>query len=55
MRRDRLTFEMREETRTALEVWARQDGNRSVGSLLRQLVEKAVQERRASTGAEASQ
>ena len=43
--RERLTFEMEPETKSALEMWAREE-DRSVGSLLRRIVEKAAQERR---------
>jgi hypothetical protein len=52
MKRERLTFEMEAETRSTLEAWAREE-DRSIGSLLRRIVEKAAQERRAA--AEASE
>ncbi len=45
MKRERLTFEMEAETRSTLEAWAREE-DRSIGSLLRRIVEKAAQERR---------
>jgi hypothetical protein len=45
--RERLTFEMEPETKTTLEAWAREE-DRSVGSLLRRIVERAAQERRAA-------
>ncbi|WP_445215678.1 hypothetical protein ACKWRH_24925 [Bradyrhizobium sp. Pa8] len=49
-RRDRLTFEMEPDTKTTLETWAREE-DRSVGSLLRRIVDKAAQERRAAAEA----
>jgi hypothetical protein len=50
--RERLTFEMEPAIKTTLESWARAE-DRSVGSLLRRIVEKAAQERRAAAGEEA--
>src|SRR5882724_7938207 len=40
-RRERLTFEMEPEIKTTLEAWAREE-DRSIGSLLRRIVEKAA-------------
>jgi hypothetical protein len=48
--RERLTFEMEPETKTILETWA-QEEDRSISSLLRRIVEKAAQERRAAAEA----
>ena len=45
MKRERLTFEMEAEIKTSLESWAREE-DRSIGSLLRRLVEQSVRERR---------
>jgi hypothetical protein len=52
MKRERITFEMEAETRSTLETWAREE-DRSIGSLLRRIVEKAAQERRAAAASEA--
>jgi hypothetical protein len=49
-RRERLTFEMEPDVKSALETWAREE-DRSIGSLLRRIVERSVQERRASAAA----
>jgi hypothetical protein len=43
--RERLTFELPPETKSTLETWAREE-DRSIGSLLRRIVERAAQERR---------
>jgi hypothetical protein len=48
--RERLTFEMEPETKSTLEAWAREE-DRSIGSLLRRIVERSVQERRALAAA----
>lgn len=50
--RERLTFELPEETRSALETWAREI-DRPLGYLVRQIVAKSVQERRAAAVSEA--
>lgn len=47
MKREKVTFEAEPEVKTELEAWARAE-DRSVGSLLRRIVEKASQERRAA-------
>jgi hypothetical protein len=48
--RERLTFEMEPEIKTALEDWSRAE-DRSMGSLLRRIVEKSVLEHRATAAA----
>lgn len=45
--RERLTFQLPEETLSELETWAREI-DRPVGYVVRQIVTKGVQERRAS-------
>lgn len=50
MKREKVTFEAEPELKTTLEDWARAE-DRSVGSLLRRIVERAAQERRAASAA----
>ena len=47
MKRERLTFEMEPETKTALEVLAR-EADRPLAYVVRQLIERSLQERRAA-------
>ncbi|MCA1474767.1 MULTISPECIES: hypothetical protein [Bradyrhizobium] len=47
MKREKVTFEAEPEIKTELETWAREE-DRSAGSLLRRIVERAIQERRAA-------
>jgi hypothetical protein len=48
--RPRFTFEMEPEIKSTLETWAREE-DRSIGSLLRRIVERAAEERRAGAAA----
>jgi hypothetical protein len=48
--KSRLTFEMEAELKTSLESWAREE-DRSIGSLLRRIAERSLQERRAANEA----
>lgn len=50
MKREKVTFETEPAIKTTLETWAREE-DRSVGSLLRRIVERAAQERRAASAA----
>ncbi|MDH2400786.1 hypothetical protein QCM77_12655 [Bradyrhizobium sp. SSUT18] len=50
MKREKVTFETEPEIKAALETWAREE-DRSVGSLLRRIVDQAAQERRAAAAA----
>jgi hypothetical protein len=45
-REARITVEMPVETKTELEMWAAEEGGCSIGSLMRRIIKRSLQERR---------